>query len=277
VTIKRRRDDFKPAVREQLARRAAYTCSNPSCRRHTLLPTSTDTSSSNYVGVAAHISAASPGGPRYEPSLTQAQRESIENAIHLCAYCATLIDKNNGIDYPKEQLLLWKSAHEAYIRDQSFPLTINNQFAALEEIDTWLNSVSACLEEIEVLRETSPKDNHDGLLVINTGQVNRILEQLVRIDWKGFIAITRVADLFGRQRVADLFGRQKVYSNKKQKEDHNALIHDVGVIWVCLTSIRDTLATRNVLPGVQPYHSHVVAAKRTISEIRRQLDHTISM
>jgi len=225
VTIKRRRDDFKPAVREQLARRAAYTCSNPICRRHTLLPTSTDSSLSNYIGVAAHITAASPGGPRYDAVLTQAQRESIENAIHLCSYCATLIDKNNGIDYPKEQLLQWKSDHEDYIRAQSKSPTTNNRFAALEEIDKWLDSISACLEEIEVLRETSPKDSSDGLLIISKGQINRISERLIRVDWKGSTIIAKVVDLFGRQ---------KSYSHEKLREEHNALIHHVGVIWLCL-------------------------------------------
>jgi len=267
VAAKRRRDDFKSAVREQLARRAAYICSNPSCRRHTVLPTFTDTSSSNYVGVAAHITAAAPGGPRYDPSLTQAQRESIENAIHLCAYCATLIDKNNGIDYPKEQLFQWKSAHEDFIREQSVSLPISNQFTVLEGIDRWLDLVSTCLEELEVLRETSPKDSSDGLLIISRGQIGKILEQLVRVDWKGSTIIAEVVDLFDRQ---------KLYSDERQKEEHNDLIHNVGVIWLCLTSIRDTLRTTNIVPGVQPCNSHVIAAKRTISEIRRNLDLTIN-
>jgi hypothetical protein len=44
------------------------------------------------------MTAASPGGPRYDPSLTQKERGEISNAIFLCAVCADVVDKNNGLD-----------------------------------------------------------------------------------------------------------------------------------------------------------------------------------
>lgn len=45
-------------------------------------------------GVAAHITAAAPKGPRYDPALTKQQRASIENGIWLCSNCAGLIDRD---------------------------------------------------------------------------------------------------------------------------------------------------------------------------------------
>lgn len=110
----RSRDDFSKTVVEALARRASYICSNPDCRKPALSP-SRHPEKALFTGVAAHISGAAPGGPRYDPSLTQKQRASAENGIFLCATCAVLIDKNGGLDFPAELLRKWKADHEAWI------------------------------------------------------------------------------------------------------------------------------------------------------------------
>jgi hypothetical protein len=44
------------------------------------------------IGVAAHISAASPGGARYDEALTSEVRSDITNGIWLCQTHAKLID-----------------------------------------------------------------------------------------------------------------------------------------------------------------------------------------
>ncbi len=64
------------------------------------------------LGVGAHITAASPGGPRYDPSLSSQQRESAENGIWLCQNCAKLID-NDSARYPAEALRQWKAKAES--------------------------------------------------------------------------------------------------------------------------------------------------------------------
>lgn len=112
-----RRDEFSVAVTTALARRASYICSNPDCRALTLCPSDEDPLKSIYVGRAAHITAASPGGPRYDASLTQKQRGEISNAIFLCAVCADMIDKNNGLDFTADLLRQWKANHEAFVRE----------------------------------------------------------------------------------------------------------------------------------------------------------------
>jgi hypothetical protein len=63
------------------------------------------------VGVAAHISAAAAGGPRYNSSLTQAERTAIENGIWLCQICAKLVDNDPG-RYTVAILEDWKSFSE---------------------------------------------------------------------------------------------------------------------------------------------------------------------
>jgi hypothetical protein len=110
------RDDFSPSVVTKLAERAAFICSNPSCNRITVGPVSADPNKSTKIGIAAHICAASAGGPRYDMSQSPAERKGISNAIWLCAACATLIDKNNGVDYLAAHLRRWKRDHEALMK-----------------------------------------------------------------------------------------------------------------------------------------------------------------
>ncbi len=49
------------------------------------------------IGEAAHIEAASEGGPRYNPNQSDEQRASFDNGIWVCSNCHTKIDSN--VDY----------------------------------------------------------------------------------------------------------------------------------------------------------------------------------
>lgn len=64
------------------------------------------------IGVAAHITAAAPRGPRYDPALSVKERKSIRNAIWLCQTCAKLIDSDMP-EYTVELLRKWKRVAEA--------------------------------------------------------------------------------------------------------------------------------------------------------------------
>lgn len=110
------REDFSAATVLALARRASYICSNPECHALTIGPAAKNLEKIVFLGKAAHITAASPGGARYDPSLTTEQRRSIRNGIFLCPGCADKIDKNKGIDYPVELLQKWKAEHEKWVR-----------------------------------------------------------------------------------------------------------------------------------------------------------------
>ena len=110
-----RADDFSKPVQPVVAERAAYICSNPGCRCPTIQPHS-DPMKSLKTGIAAHIRAAEPGGPRYDAGQTAEERRSIHNAIWLCTTCSTAIDKDES-RYPVETLLQWKSAHEEWLRE----------------------------------------------------------------------------------------------------------------------------------------------------------------
>jgi hypothetical protein len=104
------RDDFSKPLRDALAKRVGMHCSNPSCKAATIGP-HTDTSKSISVGVAAHITGASPGGPRYDSKMSSEERSSINNAIWLCQNCAKLIDTDYAA-FSISTLYRWKIAAE---------------------------------------------------------------------------------------------------------------------------------------------------------------------
>lgn len=106
------RDDFPGRVKTVLASRAASRCSNPDCGAVTSGPGLAPDSAVN-VGVAAHITAASPGGPRYDPALTPTERTAAPNGIWLCQTCATLIDKDVS-RYTVDVLQQWKTVAEGH-------------------------------------------------------------------------------------------------------------------------------------------------------------------
>lgn len=105
------RDDFSAQVKKALAERVAYICSNPQCRCQTIGPKS-DGDKSHNVGVAAHICAASPNGPRYDDAQMSSDRASITNGIWLCSNCSTIIDKDPN-RFSVELLRKWKADAES--------------------------------------------------------------------------------------------------------------------------------------------------------------------
>jgi hypothetical protein len=103
-------DDFSAATTRALGLRVQHVCSNPGCRASTSGPRVDPTKAIN-LGVAAHLTAASEGGPRYDPSLTHEQRSSIENGIWLCQNCAKLVDTDT-IKFTVRLLHKWKADSE---------------------------------------------------------------------------------------------------------------------------------------------------------------------
>ena len=119
------RDDFVASTKDLLARRVGFKCSNLACRQPTSGPQA-DESGAVSIGVAAHITAASPDGPRYDPSLTPEQRTSPDNGIWLCQNHGKLVD-NDRVRYTVDSLRDWKERAEAAaeqelrLRLQRFP------------------------------------------------------------------------------------------------------------------------------------------------------------
>jgi hypothetical protein len=104
------RDDFTEETKRNLAARTGQSCSNPDCRASTSGPQSVSPKALN-IGVAGHITAAAPGGPRYDPALTSEQRCHQDNGIWLCQNCGKLVD-NDEARYDSPLLRTWKTVAE---------------------------------------------------------------------------------------------------------------------------------------------------------------------
>jgi len=105
------RDEFSKATKENLALRVAHRCSYPNCPAITVGPGHASKDQVIKTGEAAHITAASPGGPRYDPSLSSEERRSFDNGIWMCSYHADLIDKDHE-NFAAQTLRLWKKQAE---------------------------------------------------------------------------------------------------------------------------------------------------------------------
>ena len=170
------RDEFDDKTKEILARRVGFRCSNPNCRKLTSGPQADPAKAVN-IGVAAHITAASQGGPRYDARLPSEERKSIDNGIWLCQNCAKLVD-NDEQRYTTDLLIEWKRLSE-----QAALLEVENLSLPLEsskgEDTELLRFYSQCFDrpafqdpfERESSMEAFDRAIADTITAINTGSL----------------------------------------------------------------------------------------------------------
>lgn len=136
------RDDFSSKIKDILAKRVGYLCSNSRCKKPTCGPNDIPNKVVN-IGVAAHITAASKGGPRYNSTLEPNQRSSLNNGIWLCQNCAKLIDSNPK-KYSISIIQEWKDKAEIfaknqlennYTTDHNWKFNLSNQLTTFSRVD----------------------------------------------------------------------------------------------------------------------------------------------
>lgn len=99
--------DFDDEVKQATAALVADRCSNPHCRALTSGPTN-DRTKSLTVGVSVSISAMRAGEPRYDATLSDAERRAASNAIWLCYTCASRVN-NDRTRFTPDLLRSWKT------------------------------------------------------------------------------------------------------------------------------------------------------------------------
>ena len=133
------RDDFTKKTVDILGRRVGFRCSNPDCRKSTVGPNLND-EMFTVVGIASHITAATPGGPRFDDSMSREERKHISNGIWLCPNCSVLIDKDSST-FSKSKLLMWKGAAESEARGALNEKIVNSDPLPFIEADLiWTGS-----------------------------------------------------------------------------------------------------------------------------------------
>jgi len=111
------RDDFPADVIETIRKRAGSRCSVPTCRAATTGPSESRAGGVTNVGVAAHIAAAAPGGPRYDAGMTAEQRRSPLNGLWVCQTHGKAIDDDEH-RYTAELLRAWCDRAEGLAREE---------------------------------------------------------------------------------------------------------------------------------------------------------------
>lgn len=105
---------FGAATIRELAGRAGWICSNPSCQSLTIGAADEGSDLATKVGEGAHIKGEKDGAARWEDNPND-DRGHIDNGIWLCPRCHTLIDKNDGGHFTVDLLHEWKRVHEKMI------------------------------------------------------------------------------------------------------------------------------------------------------------------
>ncbi len=170
------RDEFKKPVRDLLARRVGYRCSNPNCRILTVGPGDRADGSID-IGVAAHITAAAKGGKRYDPDLSKSERSAPENGIWLCQVHAKHVD-DAPERYSVDILRAWKrhSEEAALLEieelDKGLP---SRQIADIEALKIYAVSFdrSAFRDEFRAEMSMSAFDQavRDTVIALTTGSI----------------------------------------------------------------------------------------------------------
>lgn len=106
-------NDFTESIRRKLRDRVANLCSNPECRKNTVAANLETIDNRTVIGEAAHICAASSGGPRFNDEMIAKDIKSFKNGIWLCSICHNIIDREPKT-YPVEMLIGWKVSAEEY-------------------------------------------------------------------------------------------------------------------------------------------------------------------
>ena len=98
---------FSPATTKVLEKEAGFRCGFPACRTRTVGPSNSSASGLSQVGEAAHITAASSGGKRFDKRMSHATRSGAPNGIWMCQRHAKLIDTDE-LRFPTHLLRRWK-------------------------------------------------------------------------------------------------------------------------------------------------------------------------
>jgi hypothetical protein len=144
---------FSRQTIDRLSKRAGMKCSYPSCRLPTVGPDAEEGATN--LGVAAHITAAAPGGPRYDEAISEEDRKAISNGIWLCQNHAKLID-DDEIEYTVGMLRDWKETAErmAWLEARGFAVSHKAQFGSLlRKIPNLISEIRADLSGTPLTRQ----------------------------------------------------------------------------------------------------------------------------
>lgn len=196
------RDRVPPAQEKVVIARSGNKCAYPGCGLDLTIYPKSDGDRPKATGKVAHIAAASPGGPRYDASMTAEQRGSAQNLIYLCGPHHDVVDTQ--LDYhTREFLLAAKYSHEAAVERAVRNALGEVTYEELTVVCSVIASTPATPQQLGV-ELALPLQEKIELNKLGSTSVQRItdgLSQAARVE--EFVAFQNsVAPSFGRSLVA---------------------------------------------------------------------------
>jgi hypothetical protein len=216
------RDDFPESVKRVLAERVGYRCSHPECGALTSGP-HTEPGKRVSVGVAAHITAAAEGGPRYNPNLTPEERKAPENGMWMCQTHGTLVDRDH-VRFQEPMLREWKARAE------------DEAFAAIGRTGGWPAGEKVVSTLSDRLRAPRPEPDPETIAL-----------DLLRKHYAAYMRVVRLIEDIGRlpeNSIVNIARSPEHYAKKnallsKFGEDYAAMQQDLETAITNLEVVRD--------------------------------------
>lgn len=195
--------DRAPAAQEKVViARSGNKCGYPGCGLDLTIDPKVDGDRPKATGKVAHIAAASPGGPRYDTSMTPEERGSAQNLIYLCGSHHDAVDTQ--LEYhTREFLLEAKRAHEVAVERAVRNALGEVTYAELTVVCTVIASTPVTPQQLGI-ELALPLQEKIELNKLGPASVQRItdgLSQAARVEQ--FIGFQNsIAPSFGRSLVA---------------------------------------------------------------------------
>ena len=192
------------------------------------------------VGVAAHITAASPGGPRYKSSLTPQQRKSSANGIWLCQKCAKLID-NDTERYTPEVLNEWRLESESLaIQELEGDSSVSHSHAkqkdkiieSFEKLFYAIKEASTVIEDLMKNEEISIEKKKEIVYLTGLNIAMLTDEESFYIDQE--VSVQSISSFLGFEDIFDLT------SEEERQSKLNEFRKSIRITYRMIESVRDT-------------------------------------
>jgi hypothetical protein len=234
ATAKRR--DPTPEAVKQVYALSGNRCAFPGCDVPLVDPTT-----GGVRGELTHIAGVTPGGPRYDPSQTDEERQGKENLILLCQYHHSVIDAG---PYTAEDIRRMKAARETFPREELAP--------ADELIRALLQKMGATINHGSIILPQGMTGGQVAHTIINLSP-QAASESLPRHDQlvirtHDFSAKFMAYDGYGTARPSKLTGATWV-EYWVQVDLYNARLVGTGLMDIFLVFSRYGVALLREIPG----------------------------
>ena len=154
---------IKPSTEKKLFALSKNQCYKPNCTNKLITDDKKDV-----LAKIAHIEAASPNGPRYNPNMTDDERRDFNNLILLCDEHHIEIDSHPN-EFPTELLKEWKMLHEGTDGNLLFKHTLKEKYLNhFNTISLLTTNTPKPIDEIfinlAIIKEQKEEKNKENLI-----------------------------------------------------------------------------------------------------------------